>query len=87
MSDPLNAKSTSAEGPQGADHAVSYFESEKLAMLIANAVTGGIVEANAAGRQLFELLNFFGFLTLANCFSASDEVRADFERCCQNRSP
>lgn len=73
MSDLLNAKSASAEDPQGADDVISYFESNTLAMLIIDAVTGGIVDANAAATRLFELPNAFGSTTLADCLSVSAE--------------
>ena len=42
-------------------------------MLIVDAATGGIVDANAAATRLFELPDEFHSLTLADCLSASVE--------------
>jgi len=68
MSDSPNVKSAPADGAVGA---ASYFESDTLAMLIVDAETGGIVDANAAAKRLFELPDAFGAMTLADCLSIS----------------
>ena len=73
MSDPQNVKDNVPEGPQGELAVASYFVSDLLAMLIVDAATGGIVDANAAATRLFELPDEFHSLTLADCLSVSVE--------------
>ena len=49
-------------------------------MLIIDAVTGGIVDANAAATRLLELPDAFGSTTLADCLSVFRRTsRADLE--------
>jgi hypothetical protein len=65
MSDSQTTQNRMTSRPVGEREAIAVFESDDLSMLIIEAETGRIVDANAAAIRLFDLLSQYGDLNLS----------------------